>query len=444
MKNIVLFHLESLNNVIFNMNQECFPNLRNFIKDATYYPNYYSTATSTYMVITDLFFGDTFQFEQSDYLEDIFSVKAKKESIFDLLSKYGYKTKCYCYGDQEKELARKKMKIFCSAAPCWESVNDQKGLITDIENFLKTDKQFAIFIKDVESHWMNLEWHKQVSGFKSSQDLFKYKYYMLDKTFGKVMEAIKNSGQYENTLVIAYGDHGDEFFGHGLHDGYTHAIEPFPFMVNCPLVIGNTNVALKGSVISTIDIYEIIMSALHNKVYESSRSFAFSRNLFSKQKVSIKSFNKSYMATDGKYSLQVSKKGLSLFWCQADICNGRNLLDFFSLVNGRLMYRAIYNNLKSSHYKYIMNKDAQEDINNEFYILLNKLRNFVDSTYGREIDDLNFSKINYSSDVCSSGWKFRLYSRSILKKMVSLIKRVFGVQSITETNIGKKLYKLFI
>ena len=56
MKNIVLFHLESLNNVIFNMNQECFPNLRNFIKDATYYPNYYSTATSTYMVITDLFF----------------------------------------------------------------------------------------------------------------------------------------------------------------------------------------------------------------------------------------------------------------------------------------------------------------------------------------------------------------------------------------------------
>lgn len=445
MKNIVLFHLESLNNVIFNMNQECFPNLRNFIKDATYYPNYYSTATSTYMVITDLFFGDTFQFEQSDYLEDIFSVKVKKESIFNFLDRHGYTTKCYFLGNQKEDIVKKRASVFCSAVQCWSSANDKKSMLVDAEDiFYDKESKFAVFFEDVESHWMNLKMHSNTSGLKSSHDLFQYKYRMLDETFGMVVNSLKKSGCYEDTIIIAYGDHGDEFWGHGLHDGYTHAIEPFPFMVNCPLIVGNTDVEVKGSVISTIDIYGIIMSALSGDVCEINREFVFSRNLFSRQRNSRHSFNKSYMVTDGEYALMVSKQGLSMFWSQIDIYNGRNLLDFFELSDSKIFYREIYDNFKSSHYKQIMNKDAQEEVKREFYILLNQLRNLVSSTYGREIYDLNFDKINYSSDVCSLGWKFRLYSRRISKKIVLDIKRVFGLQSLKETKVGKILYRLFV
>lgn len=444
MKNIVLFHLESLNNVIFNMNQECFPNLRNFIKDATYYPNYYSTATSTYMVITDLFFGDTFQFEQSDYLEDIFSVKAKKESIFDLLSRYGYETKCYCYGDKEGELAQKRTLVLSSTAKFLGSLNDKIGLIKDIESIVTNkEKAFALFFKDMESHWMNLPRYSQNADFESIQDLFKYKYRMLDETFGNILRVLKKSGRYKDTIIIAYGDHGDEFLGHGLHDGYTHAIEPFPFMVNCPLIIGNVDSTIKSSVISTIDIYEIIMSVLNDKDYECNRIFAFSRNLFSKQKASTKAFNKSYMATDGKYSLMVSKQGLSLFWCQSDSNNGRNLLDFFRIVDGKVQYKNIYNNLRSSHYKYIMNSHEREKIIQMTEILLKQLHHYVYKTYERKVDDLNFNKINYSSDVCSIELICRLYVRCILKKVVFFIKKIFGIQSLANSRIGEKLHKMF-
>ena len=194
---------------------------------------------------------------------------------------------------------------------------------------------------------------------------------------------------------------------------------------------------------STIDIYEIIMSVLNDKDYECNRIFAFSRNLFSKQKASTKAFNKSYMVTDGKYSLMVSKQGLSLFWCQSDSNNGRNLLDFFRIVDGKVQYKNIYNNLRSSHYKYIMNSHEREKIIQMTEILLKQLHHYVYKTYERKVDDLNFNKINYSSDVCSIELICRLYVRCILKKVVFLIKKIFGIQSLANSRTGEKLHKMF-
>lgn len=440
MKNILLFHLESLNNVIFNTNQDCFPNLREFIKNATYHTNYYSTATSTYMVITDLFFGDTFQFENSEYLEDIFSENVQKESIFNILSKHGYATKYYCLGDPQLEMVQKRSNVFCPVAKCWCDVNDKHGMIADAENiFYDKAKPFAIFFQDLESHWMNIEMHSKTTGLTSTSDLFKYKYKMLDETFGMVIKSLKKSGCYEDTIIIAYGDHGDEFLGHGLHDGYTHAIEPFPFMVNCPLIIGNIDVTIKGSVVSTVDIYRIMMSAINDRIYECNRMFAFSRNLFSRQKASVKAFNKSYMVTDGKYALIISKQGLSMFWCNVDTYNGRNLLDFFELDGEEIRYKKIYDNLSASHYRYIMNTYTQKEIQTKLSILLKQLQNFLKLTYQREIDDLNLNKINYSSDINNLNLKFRLYFREIAKDVSHIIKKVTGIHSLSNTRLGKLL-----
>ena len=74
-KNYILFHVESLNSIVLQHYSELFPNIRKLINISTYYEKYYSTSTSTYMVVTDLFYGDAKQFEEAKKLEDIFCIK---------------------------------------------------------------------------------------------------------------------------------------------------------------------------------------------------------------------------------------------------------------------------------------------------------------------------------------------------------------------------------
>lgn len=419
MKNVLLFHLESLSNLIFQTNQECFPNLRKFIGEAVYYPNYYSTATSTYMVITDLFFGDNLQFEKSKHLEDIFSVKPSKESVFDKLSGTGYKTKCYCYGFKAGEKAKKHVKVYCSKAECWESSDDYEAMAKDLKTFFSKDTPFAVFVQDLESHWMNLDAFSD--GNKSSYDLFKHKYKMLDRTFGMVIEKLIETGHYDDTLILAYGDHGDDLWGHGLHEGYTHAIEPFPFLVNCPLIIKNGPYCDEYMLLSTLDLYDLILSAKGMFDCKEKRKFAVSRNLFSGQDNCENSFNKSYMVTDGRYSLLVSAKGLRLYCNGVDAASGRNMLDFFTLKDNRIAYNSNFNHVKSSHYKFFMTDSQIAEFENEFQILSKRLREYVGTIYDGACSAMNFDCIDYSMEIEGGAELQRDLSR---RKKVGLVKTI--------------------
>lgn len=428
MKNILLFHLESVSNLIFRTNPECFPSLIKFLDEAEYFPNYYSSATSTYMVITDLFFGDSLQFEKSNYLEDIFSIKPTKQSIFDKLAEIGYKTKCYCYGVKAGEKARKHVEVYCSKAECWESASDLDSMIDDLYSNFKMSNRFAYFIQDLESHWMNIDTFSD--GRKSSCELFKIKYQMLDRTFGLVINALKNSGKYEDTMIIIYGDHGDDFWGHGLHDGYTHAIEPYPFLVNCPLIVKNGPVLNKHSLLSTVDLFKIMMSEVHGGHDEFQNECVFSRNLFSGQKISESSFNKSYLATDGNYSLLVSSKGVKLFCNNLDVANGKNMLDFFNLLDGEIFYNKRYNHLRSSHYKLFMTDLQILEFQRVFKDLYKNLQNYVEIIYGSNDSEMNFNEIDYTSEgyrECGLGQ--RLFIRNFLFNIKAFIKMLIGYKN---------------
>ena len=426
MKNVLLFHLESVSNLIFRTNPDCFPNLIKFIRDAAYYPNYYSTATSTYMVITDLFFGDNMQFEKSNDVEDIFSIKPTKKSAFDKLFERGYKTKCYCFGFKAGEKAKEHAKVYCSKAECWESPNDIDGMVEDLKDCFREDVHFAVFVQDLESHWMNLEAFSD--GKKSSYDLFMYKYKMLDRTFGRVLDALRESGKYDDTLIVAYGDHGDDLWGHGLHEGYTHAIEPFPFLVNCPLVIKNGPECDTKALISTLDLHDLIFSAsvVENISFCKKRNVLVSRNLFSSQHNCEESFNKSYMVTDGKYSLLVSGNGLRLFCNGIDPACGRNMLDFFILKGNKIVYNKSFDQLHSSHYKFFMTCNQVTEFENVFNTLFRELNNYVTNVYGTDNSKMDFCNIDYSDEVKNNeGLQLELSARRIINTVKGFVKKIF-------------------
>jgi len=73
----------------------------------------------------------------------------------------------------------------------------------------------------------------------------------LDSQFGRVLDALENSGQLDNTIIIMTADHGDLMGAHGMYaKGYTAAEEIYnvPLLVSGPGIPANTTTdAIVGS-----------------------------------------------------------------------------------------------------------------------------------------------------------------------------------------------------
>ncbi len=91
-KNLILIHLESLNRISFEHNINHLPNLKKILSSSKYYENYFSSATSTYMVINDLFYGNSEIFEHLTNIKDMFSVEINDKDLFTELQEHGYTT----------------------------------------------------------------------------------------------------------------------------------------------------------------------------------------------------------------------------------------------------------------------------------------------------------------------------------------------------------------
>ena len=96
-RNLLILHLESLSMFIYRMHPELFPFLRELERKTVFFPKYYSTATSTWMVISDLLYGNIHQFETCSSLNDVPKEYWSKSSLLDDLEEEGYKTNVAMY-----------------------------------------------------------------------------------------------------------------------------------------------------------------------------------------------------------------------------------------------------------------------------------------------------------------------------------------------------------
>ena len=429
--NYLLIHMESLNVATLRMNEECFPNIYKIIERSTFYNNYYSSSTSTYMVITDLIFGETGQFEDSDYLEDIFSIRPTKQTLFDVLQGYGYHVKQFCYGNDENEVLKLK-NVICKNEDTWADENlSRKKFLDDFERDLTSEGRFAYFIENVESHISRIAQHK-MDGWLSD-DLFLQRYRQLDKTIGGVFDALSRQNKLSDTVVVLYGDHGDDFFLHGFHDGYMHAIEPYTYMTHCPLIVYSPEKtpSVNNSLVSTIDIFSLSMDYLDIMKSSTVHDVVYSRNLFAGQNLSKNSFNKSYSVTDGKYTMLVSNLGLKLFNNNIDEYNSFNVLDLFKLKGNGIKFKAYYDGFQSGHFRAFMTEDYKAFIENEYLYLLEKLKICVKTLYGDNESGMKFDRIAYKND--DKIERIRLSFRCMLKQL----------QFYLPTNYRNALKKLY-
>ena len=239
--NLALVHLESLNNIIYRLNPECFPTVREIEKEGVFFSQYYSTATSTIMVLSDLFYGTTDILEEQYNLTDvkravkikdaIKNTDFKTDSLFDSLQKKGYRIKNYLlWGHYDVAHVNSLVAHDCD----FLNTNDHDTLERDYTKFLEGEGPFALFLDDCSSAMDFLgDGREEQRGVDLKIQGFKE----VNSTLEILVNVLKKYNKYENTVFVLYGDHGDDFWAHGLNEGYSHALPPYQHMIHTPLIV---------------------------------------------------------------------------------------------------------------------------------------------------------------------------------------------------------------
>lgn len=183
-------------------------------------------------------------------------------------------------------------------------------------------------------------------------------YTMMNASIERLFSGMEEAGLLEDTIIMAFGDHGDEAWSHGLNRGYCHSLPPYASQVWTPFLIRYPERFPAGTtrqLASAVDIKAMAMELLFPgeplcneptpfsglNLFRERREYAFSQNLLALQREKTdpeRGLCKGYAVTDGSYRLVVSSggddeefKGMALYCDQTDPANSLNLLTLFRL-----------------------------------------------------------------------------------------------------------------
>lgn len=417
MKNFILIHLESVSKLIFEMNSELFPNLNKIICESTYYGNYYSSATSTLMVMSDLCYGGMYR-EKCTKLENEFNDIGSHTSIFDELQEEGYSCKGIIWPKLTTYSKLANGHILGKDIEV-EAARSYENFIQSVDKSIAENHRFALFVGNYVSH-VSYRNDKEIKG-SNSFSRYKEGYKFIDDTCGKVFESLAKHGKKEDTVVILYGDHGDDYWGHRLHNGYTHAIEPYSNIIHTPLIVWDSGdgQGVDSRLLSTLDIKDMVLNMLRGKTQKVDRQYIFSRNIYANQKNNALSLGKGYAVVSDDYILMVSIRGLELYNVVLDPTNTCNLLEFFDVNgNGDIRFCQKFKERKSMHFLDFFTDGEIRHLRDIYRQQRKYLLYETEKIYkvaGKSVEDrnreLNFKAINRTHF-------FNIYNKSLINVLV--------------------------
>ena len=202
-------------------------------------------------------------------------------------------------------------------------------------------------------------------------------YRSLDKYCSDVISLLKKYGRLENTVIVVYGDHGDDFWTHGMHAGLTHATEPIEQLIHTPMFIWDGNHydnVVRQEIVQTIDLFDVVKRIVEDEISAENveirnREYAFARSEYAAQPVREESFNKGYSVTDGKYILIVTGSGLEMYNTVLDPMCVMNYLEFFIFNDDVLILDSEKVKPFYYHFAIFFSSRQQRIIRDEFYKL---------------------------------------------------------------------------
>lgn len=344
MRNILIVHLESLNMNNFLLNRDMFPFLSEIESRSVSFRKYFSTATSTLMTIGDILYGGMDQYETATTLDDVPETYIYKSSLMDDLKDLGYHTGIYVHPDgnnrdsaEEKHLAGFKNQMILKSE--YQEYLDafSKGM---------EHQPFALMACDYTSnssfnkYALNGNWH---DGFRQ----WEAGYAAIDRHAGDLFDLMKEKGTIESTVVLFYGDHGDDYWTHSFRHGMTHAIEPNALLTHTPFFIYDPELKEKNGIdyntlVASTDIRKLIMDLLEPNtdwiggLKKVRRDYVYSRSAYAAQPIGNIHYFKAYAVCDGTYLMLVSPEGMALYHILMDSDCHNNLLSYFILEEGKL------------------------------------------------------------------------------------------------------------
>jgi hypothetical protein len=352
MRNLLILHLESISQLILAIHRRCFPNLDALLRESMHYDNYFSSATSTRMVQAHLFHGNDFELDH--YSSYNGAVPAGNcEHLFAILKAHGYHPGHACLN-----LYHERLPMMSSVWPGTISVPfgsaDPAAVMAELDRMTNA-RPFAVFFWNLISH---IE-HSGVYAYhaESLTQRLQRAYRKADEMIGELLRRLQDKGALADTMIVIYGDHGDDFWGHGFKGGMVHALEPYSNMVWTPLAIwsGGENAGVDDRLASTVDIRATCLDKLgirHSddfpfsgrSLHSTDRSrHVFSQNFMANQPDSQElNIARSIAAYDDTYCMLASSKGLEMYAYRLDPTCGCNLLNFYEFApEGGIRLRAL-------------------------------------------------------------------------------------------------------
>lgn len=407
MYNLILIHLESLNYMNYYLNQHIFPNLSKWEKKSLSFHNYFSTATSTWMVIADLLYGGMLQYEASSNLGDIPQEYCYTESLLDCLNRQGYETKTLIYENGGGDYERGNERHIVGFQNRMKLIKGYRNYMNEIEWAMQMNKPFALLLCNFFS---NVAFNHYIPGIqlKSGLDRLKTGYEFIDAWAGDIMKLLERKKIIKNTIVVFYGDHGDDYYEHGSHNGLTHAVEPYANLIRTPFWI-YTGKRLEHEtyygLINSTDIRALIENFLQMPKGEQKwkpqipfRKYSLARNSYAAQPVRSGSFNKGYSLTDGKFLFLVSNYGMEMYDIRIDLQCQNNLLNYFTYKDG-ILYSNEKNSQLTYHFTSLMDMETLRQIRQNFYYFRSKIYQEVQKLFcyakcEEKMKELKFEEIH--------------------------------------------------
>lgn len=415
MRNIVFIHLESLNYMNYQMNKRLFPTLQKWEQQSLSFSRYFSTATSTLMVVSDLAYGGMLQNEPCDSLTGSLEKYCYKDSLLDGLKKGGYKVKAASYPiNTAGDVISCNERHFIGYTVEMEELESNKMYLQFLEDAMTEKSPFAVWACNYVSN-VNYNCYTENAGRQTGLERWESGYSCMDRCVNDLLGILERKDLLKHTTIIFYGDHGDDLFAHGKHRGLMHAIEPYEALIHTPFWIYDSRFA-PGDVealIDTTDIREIVEHLLNlpeqklglESLALPSRKYSLARNVYAAQKVRETSFHKAYSLTDGRFLFLAGDQGMELYHIGMDVSCQHNLLDYFDFDGSILsLNRAAYGRMKF-HFPYVLDEDALLQIEQTFYEYRKQLMSETENIYkyadcGQLPLEIEFHRIHY-------GWEER-------------------------------------
>lgn len=409
-KNLIVVHLESLSNQIFYQEIHNMPFLSEMMHKSMNFSNFTTTATSSMMAFTDFCYGNDYELDLSPNLDQELKIDYLEENIFNILKDNNYAVKGIAFPKTWRDDLNN-CKIWDLKDPYDYSSETSEEFYSNIENFIVSKKNInipvAMHIWDIRSHIFYMDNDKQsLTNFLERRS---YGYNAIDNTFKFVYELLQKENMLEDTLIVAYGDHGDELWSHNLNAGFCHSIEPYSSIVHTPCLLIDSELqsGLISTPVSLIDLKWIILDLLkvdYKKSFDKNgwnalknpRNYCFSKNLLANQTAKVNGvLRKAYSVTNENYHLIVSAFGLEFYMHKIDPSNTFNILNLFTLNEHGELIDFDHRGAWHSHFKKIMFDGQLEHIKNNFSKMYKELYNFVDekNKYVSEHGGINTFKL---------------------------------------------------